>query len=71
MAEFVTSGMPPIDALRALTSVAARALDVDRRKGRLAAGFDADMLVVDGDPLLDPTALASTLGVWRMGQRIV
>ena len=71
MAEFVASGMPPIDALRALTSVAARALAVDRRKGRLAPGFDADLLVVDGDPLLDPTALASTAAVWRGGQRIV
>ena len=70
MAEFVDSGMAPIDALRALTSVAARALALDRRKGRLAKGFDADVLVVAGDPLADPAALASTVAVWHAGQRV-
>ena len=63
--------MTSIEALRALTSVAARALSVDGRKGRVAEGFDADVIAVDGDPLADPAAVASTLGVWRMGQRIV
>ncbi len=71
MGEFVDSGMTPIDALRALTSVAARALDLDRRKGRIATGFDADMVVVAGDPLADPAALVSPVAVWRAGQRVV
>jgi imidazolonepropionase-like amidohydrolase len=70
MAEFVASGMQPIDALRALTSVAARALGVGRHKGRLAPGFDADVLVVDGNPLDDPVALTSTVAVWRGGRAI-
>ena len=71
MAEFVASGMAPLDALRALTSVAGRALSLERSKGRLAAGFDADMVVVAGDPLSDPAALTSTVAVWRGGRRIV
>jgi imidazolonepropionase-like amidohydrolase len=70
MAEFVASGMKPIDALRALTSVAARALAIDHRKGRLAPGFDADLLVVAGNPLEDPAALTSTVAVWRGGRTI-
>ena len=53
--------MAASDALRALTSVAARALALGSRKGRLAPGFDADVLVVAGDPLVDPAALASTV----------
>ena len=71
MAEFVASGMSPLDALRALTTVAARVLAVDGRKGRLAKGFDADVLVVAGDPLTDPTALTSPVAVWHAGQRVV
>ena len=42
-----------------------------RRKGRLAKGFDADVLVVAGDPLADPAALASPVAVWHAGQRVV
>jgi imidazolonepropionase-like amidohydrolase len=71
MGDFVASGLKPLDALRALTSVAARALSLDHRKGRLAAGFDADVVVVAGDPLSDPDALISTEAVWRGGVRIV
>ena len=71
MDEFVASGMTPIDALRALTTVAARALSLERQKGRLARGFDADMVVVAGDPLHEPAALTSTIAVWRAGVRIV
>ena len=71
MAEFVDSGMAPLDALRALTSVAARVLALDARKGRLAKGFDADVLVVAGDPLADPAALASPVAVWHAGRRVV
>ncbi|MEU2450494.1 amidohydrolase family protein [Streptomyces sp. NPDC012765] len=39
------------------TSGAARALGIDGDTGRLAAGFRADLLVVDGDPLIDLAAL--------------
>lgn len=71
MTEFVASGMTPIESLQALTSGAARALAVDRHKGRLAAGFDADMIAVDGDPIADPTALTAIVAVWRAGERVV
>jgi imidazolonepropionase-like amidohydrolase len=62
--------MTPVEALRALTSVAARALAVDDRKGRLMAGYDADLVAVAGDPLVDPAALTSVVGVWRGGERV-
>jgi imidazolonepropionase-like amidohydrolase len=43
-------GLSPVDALRASTSVAARACGLTDT-GRLAAGQRADLLVVDGNPL--------------------
>jgi imidazolonepropionase-like amidohydrolase len=70
MTEHVDAGMTPIEALRALTSVAARALGLGDRKGRLAAGYDADVVAVAGDPLLDPGALTTVVGVWRGGERV-
>jgi imidazolonepropionase-like amidohydrolase len=39
------------------------------RKGRLAPGFDADVIAVDGDPLTDPTALLRIRAVYALGVR--
>jgi imidazolonepropionase-like amidohydrolase len=61
--ELTTCGMTPHEALCALTAVAARACGVADRKGRLAPGFDADILAVAGDPLDDPDALKSVRAV--------
>jgi imidazolonepropionase-like amidohydrolase len=51
------AGIRPVDALRAATSEAARALELERVTGRLAPGLAADVLVVDGNPLEDLAAL--------------
>jgi imidazolonepropionase-like amidohydrolase len=47
-------GLAPAEALRAITSRAAAAIGLGGRKGRLAPGYDADVLAVDGDPLAGP-----------------
>lgn len=60
----------PIEALRAATSVAAQACGVGARKGRIAPGFDADLLAVDGDPLTDLAALRAVRAVFRTGQQV-
>jgi imidazolonepropionase-like amidohydrolase len=60
----------PVDALRMATSTAAAACNLGDRKGRLAAGFDADILVVDGDPLTDPAAVHRIQAVFARGTRI-
>jgi imidazolonepropionase-like amidohydrolase len=44
-------GVPPVAALRAATSAAAHACRLGDRKGRVAPGYDADLLAVGGDPL--------------------
>ncbi len=47
----VGHGMPPADALEAITSAPASVFDVGRRIGTLERGRSADVLVFDGDPL--------------------
>ncbi|MBO9380359.1 amidohydrolase family protein [Sphingomonas histidinilytica] len=47
----VDYGMKPLDAIRAATSVAATVLRLDGQIGTLAAGSDADIVAVAGDPL--------------------
>jgi imidazolonepropionase-like amidohydrolase len=48
---FVKAGFTPIDALRAATSVAARAMRVDADVGTIEKGKRADLLVLDANPL--------------------
>jgi imidazolonepropionase-like amidohydrolase len=60
-------GMGPAESLRAVTSVAAGVCGLAHRKGRVAAGYDADLLAIDGDPLADPTALRRVRAVYARG----
>src|SRR6201996_823015 len=60
-------GFGPAEALRAVTSGAARACGLAGTKGRIAPGFDADLLAVDGDPLADPDALHRIRAVYANG----
>lgn len=57
LAEYVDSGMPVADALHAATAAAATACGLGGSKGRIRAGFDADLLLVEGDPRADIGAL--------------
>jgi imidazolonepropionase-like amidohydrolase len=58
----------PVEALRAATANGAAALRVDDRKGRLAAGMDADVLVVAGNATRDVSALERPLLVVKGGR---
>jgi imidazolonepropionase-like amidohydrolase len=64
------AGMAPADALRAVTSTAAEVCGVGQRKGRIAAGYDADILAVDGDPITDPAALHRIRAVYARGAAV-
>jgi imidazolonepropionase-like amidohydrolase len=70
IAQLVLVGMPPLQALRSATSVGAEVCGLGDRKGRLAPGYDADILAVDGDPLTDPNALDHIRAVWVRGVRV-
>jgi len=69
--ETVTAGVPPAAALGSATAVAARACGLAGRTGRLAAGLDADLIAVDGDPLTDVTALRNLRLVVSRGREVV
>jgi imidazolonepropionase-like amidohydrolase len=56
-------GLAPVEVLRSATSRAADALGVEA--GRVAVGAPADLVLVDGDPLTDPTVAAAPWGVVR------
>ncbi|MFD4669673.1 amidohydrolase family protein [Lentzea sp. NPDC058450] len=63
-------GMSTVDALRSATSVAAHACGVGTLKGRLATGYDADVLVVTGNPLETLADLREVTAVFRAGVRV-
>ena len=60
-------GFGQAEALRAITSAAAGVCGLGHRKGRIAPGFDADILAVDGDPITDPEALHRIRAVYARG----
>jgi imidazolonepropionase-like amidohydrolase len=68
--QMVGLGMSPLDALRSVTSVAAEVCGLANRKGRLAPGFDADLVAVAGDPLTNPDALLDVRAVYLAGRLV-
>lgn len=70
VAELRGPGLSAGAALSAVTAPAAEASALDDRKGRVHADYDADLLVVEGDPALDTAALLNIAGVFRSGVRV-
>jgi imidazolonepropionase-like amidohydrolase/ABC-type multidrug transport system permease subunit len=67
---WVSAGIPPTAALRAATYNAARLLGADSRIGSIQKGRDADLLLVDGNPLEDITATERISQIFYKGERI-
>lgn len=62
----VRSGMTPIEALAAATSIPASVFHLGDR-GEIAAGKRADLVLVKGDPTKDITATRAIIAVWKLG----
>ena len=61
-------GQKPMDAIVSATSMAARSMGLDKTIGTLAAGYEADIVGLDGDPLTDITAVTRVTFVMKGGK---
>lgn len=68
IAELERTGLGRMDAIRTATSVAAQCLGIDGRTGSLRPGLEADLIVVDRDPLADIEALRDIVLVVNNGR---
>jgi len=64
-------GRAPLECLRAATSAAAALLGWGDRLGRLAPGYGADLIAVDGNPAEDLGALDRVTLVVARGRVVV
>jgi imidazolonepropionase-like amidohydrolase len=58
----------PMDAIVSATSLSAKSLNLDKMIGTLAAGYEADLIAVDGDPATDITAVTRVAFVMKGGR---
>jgi imidazolonepropionase-like amidohydrolase len=65
----VAAGQSPMDAIVSATSAGAAALGLGDRIGSIAAGYDADLIAVDGDASRDIGATRHVVFVMRGGVR--
>lgn len=61
-------GQAPMAAIISITSLAAQSLGLQDQIGTLAAGLQADVIAVDGDPIKDITALRRVQFVMKGGR---
>jgi imidazolonepropionase-like amidohydrolase len=67
LAALVEAGMSPSQALAAATSAPAKVFKLGQR-GRIAKGYKADLLLVDGNPTADILATRRIVEVWKDGE---
>jgi imidazolonepropionase-like amidohydrolase len=74
LVHLVALGMTPLQAIEAATAAAPATLGPQApRSGRLAAGYDADVITLDADPLADISVLArppQVTAVWTAGRQV-
>lgn len=68
MAELSRTGMPLIEVIRAATSRAAECIGISRRTGAIRVGLEADLIVIDRNPLEDIDAVRDVLLVVNDGK---
>ena len=68
VAKLVELGLTPVEALRSATTVAADLLGLGGKTGAIQTGFEADLIVVERNPLQDARALADVLVVISNGR---
>ncbi|MDJ0643836.1 MAG: amidohydrolase family protein [Erythrobacter sp.] len=69
LGNLVRAGFSPADALKAATFVNARYLDAQERIGSIAEGKEADLVLLDANPLEDIAATRQIAAVYVNGKR--
>ena len=69
--EFVGIGMTPLEAMRAATTTAAELFGLAGRVGTITPGLEADLIVLERDPLEDIGVLQDVLMVVNDGKVVV
>ncbi len=64
----VAAGQKPMDAIIGATSLAAQSMNLGDTIGTIAAGFEADIVAVPGNPLTDISTLRSVSFVMKGGR---
>jgi imidazolonepropionase-like amidohydrolase len=67
IALFVSLGMQPLQAIAAATGAAAKVLGISDHTGTISAGKNADILVVQGNPLKNMQFLQNIVQVYKDG----
>ena len=68
---FRALGLSPVEALATATSGAAELLGIGARTGRVVEGFEADLIVLEGNPLEDASVLQDVLIVITDGRVVL
>ena len=66
--ELVATGMPPMRAIQAATSIAAASLNIGDRTGSVRPGMEADLIAVNGNPLDDTAVLENPVLIINDGR---
>jgi len=68
LARMVDGGLSPLEGVRAATLGSATALGLSSEVGTVTVGAVADLVVVDGDPLVDIRMLCDPERIWMVVQ---
>jgi imidazolonepropionase-like amidohydrolase len=64
----VEAGMPPMEAIKAATTSAADLLGMSNKIGSITKGKFADIIAIDGDPLLDIKTMKNVAFIMKEGK---
>ena len=67
---WVAGGIPPETALLAATSASAQFLGLGDRVGLIRPGYDANLLLIEGNPIEDFSSLERISEVIYQGERV-
>ena len=68
---YIRLGMEPWSALRTTTTLAAELLGVDQSTGKIAPGYEADLIAIPDNPTIDSKALQDVLFIMSNGHIVL